>query len=187
MDSVISFMQHIAENAGRVSQEKGVEESGRTFTVIVDCTGLQPKAILKPTMLVKAHQTLTLLYPNTIGSVLLFNYSVEVRNTWKELKGYLDADLAAKVKFVAIQNTSKTLTTNFPPDVGQWLKEELAANKTQPMPVEQKSFWISNSPHDPRGAPSYVDTFLSGKAPANYQPHPGILHGPASRDDPPTA
>ena len=177
VDAVISFSQQIAENAGRTSKQQGTEESGRTIAVVVDCGGLQPKALLQPTMLVKAHQTLTLLYPHTISSVLLFNYSPEVRDTWKKLRSYLDDDLAGKVKFVASLNANKTLTTTYPPDVSQWLKEEMAANKTQPLPDAQQHFWLPNQPHDPRGALSYVAEFLSGKRTAGYEPHPGIMYG----------
>ncbi|XP_065199381.1 uncharacterized protein LOC135831057 [Sycon ciliatum] len=176
VDSVISFAQSVVENACRTNKQEASGEEGKSCILIVDCSGLQPKAVLKPTMLVKTHQTLTMLYPNTIESILLFNYNQETRNTWKELKGYIDEGLASKVKFVAMQNVSPTLITKFPADVGQWLREEIAANKSKPVPEEQVHFWQTHSPHDPRAAPSYIADYIDMKN-ADHKPHPGILYG----------
>lgn len=179
VDGVIAHLVHLTENAGKTNVEKdSTSETGCTNIIILDCSGFEPRFFLKPDMLLKVNQTLCLLYPNVIHSVLVVNYSQDVRNTWSTIKGTFDGGLVAKVKFVPPTAISQTLDDMFGLSLIQWLQAELRLNKETPLSPSQASFYLKNAAHDPRGCDVYVDAYLDKDGyPNGHQPHAGIMFG----------
>ncbi|XP_065176149.1 uncharacterized protein LOC135805950 [Sycon ciliatum] len=178
VDSIIALFAHVAEHAGKSSLQKDVEEDGRKCVVVLDCTGFDARLFSKPELTLKVYQTLCLIYPGVIDSVMVLNYTQEIRNTWSTLKTSFSEELNAKVKFVPTTGINATLNEQFGLELSQWLQAELKLNKDEPLTASQIAFYKKNASHDPRGSPVYVDNYLDKDGFVDgHQPHPGVLFG----------
>lgn len=173
IDSVIAHLVHICENAGRTCKQRS-EEGGYQMQVVIDCTGFTAQPFQKADVIIKIHQTLTLLYPEVVQGVFVVSYTQEVRNVWSGIKEHFDDSLQAKVKFVHPSSISETFRGLFGLDLLEWLMEEIRANKTTPMPKHQKEYYLPHAGHDPRGSAIYVSSYLKPGQPDGHKPHPGI-------------
>lgn len=123
-------------------------------------------------------------YPERLGLVICVNHGPIFHGIWKAMKIFIHPNTVAKVKLIKSKSKVKqTFQDIFPPELSNWLLEEMKLNKTHPLISTQKEFW--NKPkdsmaHDPRGCPSYVDKYINtiGKSEScekTHKPHPNII------------
>lgn len=132
-------------------------------------------------------QVMSSHYPECLGLVICINHNPVFQGVYKAIKVFLDPNTAAKV--VLVGNKKKRLelfNKRFPPELTDWLTQEIKLNKQEPIPESQTQFWLPPEvaeAHDPRGCPSYIREHIlplqepmpGAASVARQKPHPNIL------------
>ncbi|CAL1547669.1 unnamed protein product [Lymnaea stagnalis] len=183
VEDLVTHLIYLIENA-KATMENGVT----TWVFVIDCTWMtfgacNPKLGYNVTNILASH------YPERLGLVICVNINPVFHGVWKALKKLLSPGTVSKVKLVRSEaKIRQVFSTFFSEELAAWLTDELALNRSKPLPKSQLEFW--NPPtlegsHDPRGSPAYIQRcvqqfkhsdaiFVPGQ-PKRHCPHPNII------------
>ncbi|VDP70560.1 unnamed protein product [Echinostoma caproni] len=187
-EDVIAHVVYLVENAMRCD-EPGKDQ----WIIIIDCTGLTLPCC-NPKLGKQFNQTFGNCYPEHLARFFLVHHNPFFQGIWKAIRVFVDPVTVKKVKLVRKEKISKVFDEYFDAEMSEWLKTELALNKTN-ITEAQRKFWEGPSQsgvHDPRGTASYVAKYItplqnrraanpsqlitrSSVGPQQHLPHPNLL------------
>jgi hypothetical protein len=134
-------------------------------------------------------------YPERLGLLLVVNTPRIFMPVWRGINLLLDPSTRQKVKLVSGREETRTILADvLPAEDADWVMAELTANLVRPLADSQLRFWLpppADEPHDPRGTPKYVATYLGPEGatgshhPSSHLPHPNIALDLKSREPTP--
>ncbi|THD21034.1 Random slug protein 5 [Fasciola hepatica] len=155
-EDVIAHVVYLVENAMRCN-EAGADQ----WIIIIDCTGLTLPCC-NPKLGKQFSQVFGNCYPEHLARFFLVHHNPFFQGIWKAIRVFVDPVTVKKVKLVRKEKISKVFEESFDPELANWLKDELALNKTN-ITEAQRKFWEGPSHpgvHDPRGTASYVKKYI---------------------------
>ncbi|CAD5117574.1 unnamed protein product [Dimorphilus gyrociliatus] len=147
-----------------------------SWVLVLDCSGMTLPAC-SPKLGYGVTQILANHYPEQLGQVLCVNHNALFEGVWKAIKAFLHPNTASKMRLVRGKRKVKDAFEKFfPPELSEWLNEEVLLNRKKPLIPSQQFFWRKPEvhPHDPRGCPSYVAEYLDCRK-ENHRIHPNIV------------
>ncbi|KAG5454929.1 Chromatin structure remodeling complex protein sfh1, variant 2 [Clonorchis sinensis] len=155
-EDTIAHVVYLVENALRCPVAKNNQ-----WVIVIDCTGLTLPCC-NPKLGKQFSQTFGNNYPEHLYRFFLVHHNPALHGIWKAIRVFVDPNTAKKVKLVKRDKISLVFDDYFGPELSSWLKEELSLNQND-ISDAQKRFWQGPSKpgtHDPRGTPSYVQTYI---------------------------
>ena len=122
-------------------------------------------------------------YPERLGLVICLNHNRIFQGVWNAFKGFLHANTIAKMQLIRSKKKIKDVfERHFNQELIEWLNDEIRLNKAcKKLTKDQRAFWskpADATSHDPRGTPSYIQTYIEkseGSEINGHKPHPNIL------------